>query len=115
MFPSLLFAALVITTRLLLFFVLPEVPPAIQSIITFVVAGAVGLIVHFGLSSKAKGVIGFGLTVVSVLASDQVSGFIPSRIAVPVAIVAAILTATSERLQGGLSDAAKRRNPDEHS
>lgn len=108
----LLFVAM--TARLFLMFVLPAVPPEIQSIIALVVAGVVAVVLHFGLSSRVAGVVGVLLTVFSVLSSEQVSGFIPARFALPVAIVGAVLAGMSERMTGGLSDPAKRRNPDDH-
>lgn len=92
----------------LLLFVLPELPPAITAFITAVVAGVAALIIHFGLSSRAAGVVGILVTVVSVASSEQVSGLIPARYALPVAIVGAFLVALNERITGGLSDPNKR-------
>lgn len=98
----------ILSLALLLLFALPAVSSPVASLITFVVAALVAAIVHFGLSSRVAGIIGFLMTLVSVVSSDQVSGYIPSKYAVPVAIVALVLTGLNERLQGGVTDPTKR-------
>lgn len=109
MLASFVFALVAIAMHFLFVFALPAVSPEIQGVISIVVAGAAGLLVHFGLESRAASVVGILMAGIGIVGSDQVSGFIPPRFAVPCAIVGAVLLAMNERLQGGVSDPAKRR------